>query len=472
MIMSLTKKISIIVVAFSVFYILFNIYLSKTWGTITIEQAIFTLNTYANIEPQFIESLLRRARQFGFIFLCIMMCYCIFIYKIHLSSSTKKKLQLISFLLPCIAIIHFVVKFNVLSYIMRESSSFIEEHYKADTKNITWKTKKNLVLIIAESLENAYTDKRIFDPIPVPRLRNLQQVNTFFPQHIQTYGTGWTIAGITSYMFGIPLKLPIQGNSYTASQFLPGANSILNVMEQAGYSLQFISGWDSRFSGYSNLIATHSMGINCDQSFFQKEGYSLDKFGGSWGFKDSFIFDYAKKILNALHEKHTPYALIINTVDTHPPHGFSEEKYRKFNNICDAYANLDANINDFVAYVLQKDPENTSIVILGDHLSMTNDVTQSNLDKIREMRTIYNCFINPYKQPVQTSQMCTSIDMAPTILETIGCILPEGRFGLGVSLYSDKPTLVAQNYEQYHSEIPKYSLLYDSFFKPNKKYDK
>lgn len=59
---------------------------------------------------------------------------------------------------------------------------------------------------------------------------------TFGGPH-QTYGSSWSVAGMVNMGMGIPLKIPMNGNSYGKSgYFLPGAVGIGDVLHKEGYN--------------------------------------------------------------------------------------------------------------------------------------------------------------------------------------------------------------------------------------------
>ena len=82
--------------------------------------------------------------------------------------------------------------------------------------------------------------------------------------------------------------------------------------------------------------------------------------------------------------------------------------------------------------------ENTTVIMLADHLLMYDADFIKNMDK----RRITNIFINPAKEP-QNSKNRTflSFDIYPTLLEALGADVVGDKLGLGVSLFGDEPTL-------------------------------
>ncbi len=450
-------------------FIIVPFFLDQVWGFVSIEQIISNLETPLVLGDDFERSLIREIPYLATIYLLCVIVYAFVLIKLK-NSSFYTWFNGAVYFVVFLGIAYFGQQFKIIGQIrnLLTDSSYIEENYQVNAAEIKWKYKQNLVLIVVESLENTYGDPRVFNPPVTPHLRKLQEDNISFDRHIKTPGTGWTIAGIVSYMFGLPLKMPIgvPKNRHMGESFLSEAISITKIMEDAGYDITFLAGWNTSFSGYDKLISTHSNGNNIDERDFKAQGYTLEKLRGAWGFKDSFVFSEAKKVFVEKVNKKEPFALILNTIDTHFPSGFADKQFKKYNDIRDAYLAADYHVSRFVQEVLAID-KNTTIVIVGDHLSMKNEVSEKYLYPNSEKRTVYNCFINsktPLKDKEQESRLSGSIDIAPTILESIGCELPDGRFGLGVSLFSENKNLLEKEKETYFEEISKRSTFYNSLF--------
>lgn len=445
-------------------------FVKKEWGIVSLDQIIFNINTPLELGEDVTRSIKRSARQIGIIYILCISSYIFFVFKTR-KTFLIKWLNITMCIFPFLTVIYIDYEHNFIKQISNylTTSDYIENNYEVDKLNVTWTQKKNLVLIIAESLENTYADPNIFNPPLLPHLKKLQQKNLSFDSHISTPASGWTIAGVTNYLFGLPLKLPFHGNDYgNAKHFLPSASSIIEIMENAGYTVSFVSGWDTVFSGYDKLIATHSHQRNIDQKYFEEQGYSLKDNAGAWGFSDTFVFSETKKLFETYQKQKKTFALILKTSDLHFPSGFAEEGFDKYGDIRDAYLSFDYHLNNLVHDLMAMDKDNnTSIIIIGDHLSMQNDVYSTHLLPNEDKRTIYNCFINPAKMPIKTTTVLGSVDIAPSILEAIGCELPNGKFGLGVSLFSDKANLLEQNKDMYFEEIGKRSSFYNTFFQLN-----
>jgi phosphoglycerol transferase len=108
----------------------------------------------------------------------------------------------------------------------------------------------------------------------------------------------------------------------------------------------------------------------------------------------------------------------------------------------------------------------TIVIISGDHQFMSNNIGPIDIPN-NFQRTIYNVFLNTEYNITDIDKMrtCTTMDIAPTILDILGFTLPDDRFGLGVSLLSANSNLLeTYGIEYINEELQKRSLLYEKFF--------
>ena len=168
-----------------------------------------------------------------------------------------------------------------------------------------------------------------------------------------------------------------------------------------------------------------------------------------WGYEDSKLFKFAKNELLNLSKKNEPFNLTLLTTNTHHIGGYiekgCEKKYKeKFKN---AVACSDKQIYEFVEWVKRQDfYKNTTIVIIGDHLSMDSAFFE-NVDGSK--RTNYNVFINANKDAANTTnKIFNTLDIFPTTISSIGGNIEGDRLALGTDLFSNTKTL----YEEYGKE--------------------
>lgn len=203
--------------------------------------------------------------------------------------------------------------------------------------------------------------------------------------------------------------------------------------------------------------------ISALETGFIPEGYRE-----FWGMEDEKLYDYAKQKLEEISEGDQPFNFTMLTVDTHHPDGYICQLCE--NEFSSQYANAlvcaSRQLGDFIDWVKRQSwYENTTIVLMGDHLSMNNNFW----DDIGDYgRRTYNCFINvpdrvsPYKS---VNREFSTMDMFPTILAAINADIEGDRLGLGTNLYSGEQTLPEKmGWDVFEQEIKLYSKYYYSNF--------
>jgi phosphoglycerol transferase len=334
--------------------------------------------------------------------------------------------------------------------------------------------KKNCIIILAESFENSFNGEQT-DFNLIPNLKSLQDENISFKNQIQTVGTGYTIGAMTGHIFGLPLILPFQkGNLYEFfKHLLPNATGIFEILEYNNYQINVVMGSDIYFAGQNKFFTNHTKNTTIfdSNSFIANNEHKDPKncYDESfWGFCDLFVLNKAKIIVNELAKSDKPFFSLIVTIDTHSPTNTYAENPKIFDDARDAFIFSDSVISNFIDWLkLQDFYKDTVVIILGDHNYMSNQIGNFKIsDNIK--RTLYNVFINTDISPqdIDRERLCTTLDLAPTILQALGFSLPKDQYGLGVSLFSKKKTLVEEYGLLYlNQELSKKSVLYESFFK-------
>ena len=359
------------------------------------------------------------------------------------------------------------VRYDAYAYFFAEESSFIKDNYAfVCPEAVYFPVKKNAVILILESMENTYNDTKVFSEPLLPRLREVQRRHLSFENQRQLYGTGWTIAGMTSYFFGLPLLLFKNQGNVLFDKFMPRASCTLSILEHHGYRMEYVLSGTAEFAGTDKMFSTHS------NTFVQGAEYLVKhrpegKTGRFWGIPDSFTYRWARERFTALAEKDEPFVLIVQSIDTHGPKGFVEKHNIRHGDFRDVLSAADNMACDFLDWIEQQEKfKDTAVIVLGDHLTGFNPLYDDHLLPNASRRTISNAFINVgTKDMPDRRRLCSSFDMAPTILEAMGAVLPERRLGLGTSLFSGYKTLVEEMGEDaLNEELKKKSDFYKSLF--------
>ncbi|MDL0079694.1 sulfatase-like hydrolase/transferase [Helicobacter zhangjianzhongii] len=282
---------------------------------------------------------------------------------------------------------------------------------------------------------------------------------------VQVAGTGWTMAGTIAHLCGIPLTMPIGGNSFSNKYFLDSALCVSDVLANHGYTQAYLSGLDSSFAGMKYFLQSHAISV-LDLPYFQQTGAIPSplpqELQGFWGLKDSRLFALARDMLPTLKE---PFALYVSTIDTHHLDGFVDPHACASvrSDYQGSFTCTDMLIAEFIDYAQSLYGDSVSIVVVGDHLSMKTGFFPPNVS-----RYVFDLFINPkftapYTLESTKSRTLSHFDIAPLLLDSVG--IRTEAFGLGRNpLY--KPTLLESTFsqEELNALIAQKSRMYDSFW--------
>lgn len=337
------------------------------------------------------------------------------------------------------------------------STLYKTEYVEPKKELISFKKKKNLIVIMLESMESNFQDEnhggKVKDNL-VPELTDLAERNQFFsPGGLIVNGSGWTMAAVVSKTCGIPLFLPrgVPSRTYGIRKFLPGVICLTDVLAENGYDIVFSQGSDIKFASMYHFLKNHSVTEMYGRVDYvdDKRIYERDTSILIWGLLDDSLYSLARNHLNDLSNRSVPWAFWMMTIDTHAPYGRiphgcvdmpnnvkEEERYPY------AIRCASKELSEFVEWAkTQSWYDNTVIVVMGDHVTAA-DVKAVGFSENEFVHYWFNLFINSEKNAVNYKREFSSFDMFPTILEAVGANVKGGKLGLGRSLYSDEPTLI------------------------------
>lgn len=401
------------------------------------------------------------------------------IYPLRFIADHKRRYVTIVFFL---ALVFTILSFKIHTYVINriQATSIYEEHY-VDGRNINIKfpeQKRNLIIIIAESMENTVLSKANggeWEYSIIPQLEKLALENTSFSNTerlgggFETHGTNFSAGGIVAMTAGIPLKtvdILEDKNQYNGNgNYVGGAYTLGEILKKQGYNLEVMMGSEGTFGGRTQYFKTNGDYKVFDVSYAIDNGKMETQDKVWWGFEDDRLFKWSKEEITELASKDEPFNYIMITADTHFTDGYlspnAETKYESQYENVHAYSSK--SIYEFVEWAKKQEfYENTTIVILGDHLGMQTEFYEAKADK-EYQRTIYNVIINPAIETNNNkNRQFTTMDMYPTILASIGVEIEGNRLGLGTNLYSDIPTLAEKlGVKELDKEMKKYSSWYN-----------
>ena len=355
-------------------------------------------------------------------------------------------------------------------------SPFVQENYVSpnDVKLEFPSKPRNLIHIYLESYENSYLPKELggyMNTNLIPELTELAKEGIVFSDTDYpfggpwtTTGSGWSVAGVVNMELGIPLMIPMDGNSYgTNGTFLPGAVGLGDILAARGYEQACMYGADSDFGGLTAYYDNHGSQYIFDFKEAKRLGKIPQDYNEGWGYEDDKLFEFAKEELTRLAGTGKPFHFSMENADTHAPDGHMTPDTETI--FDQQYANVvyhsDKQVVDFVRWI-QQQPfyENTTVVLTGDHVSMDYKFFKD-FDKSYH-RTAFNLILN---SPVSTenvrNRQFAQFDFFPTILASMGIRIEGNRLALGTNLFSDRSTLIEENgLEEVRAQLEQRSNFY------------
>ncbi|MBO4324730.1 MAG: sulfatase-like hydrolase/transferase [Lachnospiraceae bacterium] len=396
----------------------------------------------------------------------------------------RKRKVLCAGLWFALAAVVVLARMNVFSYLwlMIHPSTIYEENCVAvDFDNIKAPEKKrNLIYIFMESMEITYADRDNGGLADRNRIPYLTEISKTFGDSFSAdgklnglepvEGAVWTCGSLVSQTSGVPLLLPIDGNSMGNGykEFLPGAVTIGEVLDHFGYQQVYLQGSKIEFAGTDLYLKSHGNYEIRDYNYYNRNHkLPTEDYFVWWGFEDFRLYEFAKEEITRLSMNDAPFAVTMMTIDTHFTGGYTCPLCeKKFNNSYDnAIYCADCQLRDFFAWIASQDfYDNTTVVVVGDHPTM-DSMYYRELSKGKDdyQRKAYAVVLNsaiPYT--LGKTRDYSAFDMFPTTLAAMGFEIKGNRLGLGVNLYSEEQTLVEKyGLKKLNKELLKHSKYYD-----------
>ena len=481
--------------------ILLSIYIKESFTNVTIEQLIYSMNTAEGTSnSMIIDGAKYIIPRLTVIYLIIFTILFVFkkLINFHSSLEIKIKNKIINlsiiplcnvikiflsllFLISSIYYVYISMGFN--DYFNKNLQSQIFDKYYVNPKEVKIKAPKNkpnLIYIYVESLETSlfsYKNGGMFKKTIIPNLEQIAKENLNFSNtdvlggSYMPDGTSWTIAGMVASSAGIPLKLPIADeNKYVNyGEFLPGAYTLGEVLEENGYNNYLFIGSKAYFGGRSDYFTYHGDYKIHDYDYAVKKKWISKDYYTWWGYEDKKLYAFAKKDLTEIASKEKPFNFTMLTADTHATDGYLDKSCDKpyKEQYLNTYHCTDKMLGDFIKWLQKQDfYDNTVIVITGDHLTMQGNYMEMytvNDDVKPYYRKIFNTFINSKTKATNYhNRSFTNFDIYPTTLAALGFQIEGNKLGLGTNLFSKEKTLTENiNFDTFNEELAKKSKFYN-----------
>lgn len=406
--------------------------------------------------------------------LILFLIICVGIWLILVKYNVKLKMLFpVSLIVIGLLILIRVVKLDEYVINLFKNTNIYEEHY-VDTNNVKVsfpKDKKNLVLIYLESMESSLVSKEnggAFNVSRIPELERIALDNINFSNTSKLGGgknitaSSFTMASLISSNTATPPDISLIRGYSEKHRIMPNVKTLGDQLYENGYNLEIIQGSDLKYSRTDLFYKDHGNHILMGYKEMINKKYIPEDYVKWWGVEDKTLLDISKKEISELASLDKPFAVTIFTMDTHFKDGYLDSECDNVfeEQIDNVYACNSKMVNEFINWIkLQDFYENTTIVLIGDHLTMQSSMYSDHEDYERR---IYNAFINSSVDSIKSdNREFTNFDMYPTILASLGATIEGEKLGFGTNLFSNEKTLIEEiGFEKLEKELLKKSKYY------------
>lgn len=470
------KIIEFILILLSMTFIIYPPWEVRSLGEVTFVQLIF--NIFTNATKGNLDILWQYFRETFIFYVLLGLLIALILYIVEKRFEKIKWARAVTigviFLASFTYGLYGIGFFDYIFSSFKTTSIYDEEYVDPNEVKLTFPEKKrNLIYIVLESMDrnvNKYSLENGRTVNLIPNLTKLENDHVYFYNKEKSIGmnsvtnTTWTASSLVGQVTGVPLSDIYEPNqAMQKGSFLPGITSLGEILESQGYKNYFIMGSDASFGARDVFFEDHGNYEIHDLKYQKKIGRLPKDYMVFWGYEDSKLFDYAKEELTEISKKDEPFNYTMLTVNTHFMDGYvDEENPKKYGGYKDAYYYSDKEIYGFIEWVKNQDfYENTTIVLVGDHVSMNPQFIENQY----KSGDLYNVFINSAVNPTNTSKESIILDVFPSTLASLGVKIEGDRLGLGTNLFSDKESIIVEyGIDKLNEELKKKSPYYEKIF--------
>lgn len=342
-----------------------------------------------------------------------------------------------------------------LRCLARASDLFRAEFKEVSPDGVVFGRKRNLVVLVGESIEESFLDGSAFGTNLMPRLTRWRAGHASFGGMTTVDGNEHTVSSLFGLAYGAP-RLPVDAAfRWTSFSDYPEVRfpNVFDIWLRNGFTCRFVQGGEIGFAcTHKVFAAVPGVEVYDRAAFADDPGYLGEPSKHPYGVHDEVVI--AKRLpelTSDLAGCGQPFVLMAWTLNTHGSEGWvsSGTPRCRATVLEDAVRAADDLIVDYLTW-LERQPfaKETTVVFLGDHAFHG---VFSGLP--RHGRTMVTAVANSCGE-IRPGRRFAAFDWAPTFLELTGARLPNGRFGLGTSLLGKRMTLLERiGCDRYETEI-------------------
>ncbi|RXF70590.1 LTA synthase family protein [Arcticibacter tournemirensis] len=312
--------------------------------------------------------------------------------------------------------------------------------------------KPNVIMITVESLSADFMSHFGNTQNLTPVLDSLADQNLLFSN---MYATGTrTVRGMEALSLSVP---PTPGNSIVRRQGNGNLNTVGHIFEKHGYSRTFYYGGDGYFDNMNQYFGSNGFNITdrgrnvgLGDTYHTRRTIIKDSqvhFENAWGICDEDLLDAVIRGADADYKAGRPFYNFVMTTSNHRPYTFPDGKIAlKQGNREGAVRYTDYAIGEFLKKLGTKPwYKNTVALIVADHCAKSAGKNEIDISKYHIPCIILNL---PGKQKGVFSDMCSQIDIYPTLFGLLGWRYESNMFGQNVFEQSYQPRALLGTYQK------------------------
>lgn len=296
----------------------------------------------------------------------------------------------------------------------------------------------NIMFICVESLNANFMERFGNTEKLTPYMDQLMSESVSMT-NLQATGTR-TIRGLEALTMCIP---PTPGRSILKRENNKNLFTVGDIFREKGYSRTFFYGGDSHFDDMVTYFGNNGYNIvdrkkehRFDDEITANRTRISDEevtFENAWGACDGDLFDKVLKTADHQYSTEQPFFNFVMTSSNHPPFTYPEGKITVTEENSQregAVKYTDYTVEKFMEEAKQKPWfKNTVFVFVADHNAYSAGRTEINVRKYHIPGFIYNL---PNTQPEELNQLCSQIDVFPTLFGYLNWTYKTKLFGKDV----------------------------------------
>ncbi len=352
-----------------------------------------------------------------------------------------------------------VIQFAAKGFFFPPPPSDLAQHYVANIVLTPTLPLPDLLVIYLEGSDRQYEDTAVFGDAFAP-IKGLLPEALAFTRVAQISGTGWSMAGIIASQCGVPAlpkgMLDSRKKMDDVADFMPSVTCLGDLLSPYEYQTEFLVGVEAEFAGIDKFFRDHGIKtlIGTEQIRTLVSQAEFESAHFDWLLDDQILFDVARLRHNDLSADPRPYAMIIQTSGPHGKAGVlsrscGSDRRALLSKDLALLANCTAGLSvDFVNELREKQKARgrpLRILMVSDHLNHAGIApgVGAEFAGYNTVLMVGGPDLGPQAGTVNAAPGAM-VDVFPTFLEWAGLSQPPVAAGIGRSLISGPPSLLAE----------------------------